>query len=129
MKECLLQTIRSEFENIDYTDIDVLNSFKYHLNEINAKDTNKIYVYKNTYLDDFTGCLKEVDRNDFATYSVYQDIETETFTIVPACECDYFEQTHRVIAGNLDKVRTEFIVNAIDKGQEYSVERLLKRRI
>lgn len=128
----LLNKIKNELNNeIDedsYEDT-ALEVFKSHINEIRRNDTNKLYVYMGTYMDDYNGNVIKVDRNsEYATYSLYKDIELNSTISVEIHECDYFEQRNRVLTGNLDKIRKEFIVKSLEKDQEYSCEELIRRR-
>lgn len=128
----LLQKIKKELsEKVNdefYEDI-ALEVFKSHINEIRKKDTNKLYVYIGTYLDDYNGNITKVDRNSqFATYRLYEDIELNSIIPVEIHECDYFEQRNRVLIGNIDKIRKEFIIKSLEEGQEYSCEELIRRR-
>ena len=133
MRTELLNRIRNEINSIvtdelEYDDI-ALEVFKSHIDEIRSIDTNKLYVYIGTYKDDYNGNIVEVDRNDYdASFSLYKDIESKSEISVEIHECDYFEKSNRVLYGNVDKIRKEFIVNALEKGQEYSSEDLINRR-
>lgn len=120
--------LNKEIDEDSYEDT-ALEVFKSHINEIRKNDTNKLYVYMGTYMDDYNGNVIKVDRNsEYATYSLYKDIELNSTVSVEIHECDYFEQRNRVLTGNLDKIRKEFIVKSLDKGQEYSCEELIRRR-
>ncbi len=120
--------LNKEIDEDSYEDT-ALEVFKSHINEIRKNDTNKLYVYMGTYMDDYNGNIVKVDRNsEYATYSLYKDIELNSTVSVEIHECDYFEQRNRVLTGNLDKIRKEFIVKSLDKGQEYSCEELIRRR-
>ena len=120
--------LNKEIDEDSYEDT-ALEVFKSHINEIRKNDTNKLYVYMGTYMDDYNGNIVKVDRNsEYATYSLYKDIELNSTISVEIHECDYFEQRNRVLTGNLDKIRKEFIVKSLDKGQEYSREELIRRR-
>ena len=120
--------LNKEIDEDSYEDT-ALEVFKSHINEIRKNDTNKLYVYMGTYMDDYNGNIVKVDRNsEYATYSLYKDIELNSTISVEIHECDYFEQRNRVLTGNLDKIRKEFIVKSLDKGQEYSCEELIRRR-
>lgn len=120
--------LNKEIDEDSYEDT-ALEVFKSHINEIRKNDTNKLYVYMGTYMDDYNGNVVKVDRNsEYATYSLYKDIELNSTVSVEIHECDYFEQRNRVLTGNLDKIRKEFIVKSLEKDQEYSCEELIRRR-
>ena len=128
---------------LKYMDNDIENIiddvFRENIYQIKNNETNKIYVYKGTYkYDDSYDIVHgassiRVNRNDpTALFSVYQDIEQNWDKNVRIDKCDDFEKDNYVIFGKISnyyQIRKEFIVDAVNLGQEKAVSNVLKKYI
>ena len=145
--EYLRLTGREEYEDtfLRETDIGNIIASNYHryLDEIESKDTNKLYVYLGTYKEN---CECDLDRcNDYkieydhlmthGDYREYRDIESKYGFTMPKEKCEDFERNNIILYPRpYNKHReyyimqTEFFKEAVMHGQEEAVKKLEKYR-
>ncbi len=114
-----------------------LNSFNRHLNDIDEKDTNKIFVYMGTFYVRYNGGFLrsalefQVNRDDpRAEYRKYHDLEQNHSLNIPIAKCDEFERDNDIIYNNSGRfydIRREFADDLLLEGQEKAKSYILKK--
>lgn len=121
--------------NKEITDQDIILSiYKKYIVQIKENDTNKIYVYMGTYIQDYydqSECSfdKEVDMNNpNATHRIYRNLEGLLEKCIKIEDCDVFEKNNIVLfVDDFYEIEKEFLSTSVKENQEKAIQKVLKK--
>lgn len=110
------------------TEEDILTDLITFLDYENGYETNKIYCYAGTFIQEGNN-LRLVDKDyPSSEFDRYVDIESLYVIDNPVEDRKVFESENTIIyADNLYDLHDEFIIDCIKKGQNIAVEKVLSR--
>ena len=113
------------------------SAFKKFIEENDIKDTNGLYVYCGTYVEECCynpenfehekKYIRVKRNNPNASSRCYWDIEQDSPIGIPIEDCEEFEATHKVLSISLDAARGKFLDMSLQSGQEEAVKELYKK--
>lgn len=145
MRNELLEQIKRELEETktnqekDHAEIltDLINKY---VPTIQKKDTNHIYIYLGSFKTGLQGKLIFINREErekFADFSMYQDLEQTQSIRVPISKATRFEQKHFVLIPEeysddfnyyeeLQKMQVLFLMRTLKSSQEKAKDYLAR---
>ena len=130
----LIHSINGNPRMISLNEGDILQlAFRQYVNEINLDDTNGVYVYMGTYVNE-NEHEKRVREATEDSYRKYWNIELGTYTHVSLADYEKFEEEHIVISVDCinefelyRNIQNDFLKESINSNQEEAVKLVLSK--